>query len=170
MNNPAFNPAFIVALVVGMAMLLSVCFVYVKHRTFGLGGSILSTLAVILIGMSVWKSMNFSVGSDGLKAQVVAQAAFVGAAIAENEGGTSAKATKFLDKELRLQMDKGAQGLEEFLGPIGSNGAFDPVKVQKIKNCWKKTGVSERTIFVDFIFEPSFATKRAEVSECVQLD
>ncbi|MFA5923966.1 MAG: hypothetical protein WC856_22200 [Methylococcaceae bacterium] len=134
MNDPAFNPVFIIALVVGTAVLFSVIWVYVKNQSFGLGGSILSTLAVILIGMSVWKEMKFSVGKDGLKTQL-AQVAFVGAAIAEAEDGTSAKATQTLNKILEPKMDEGAQSLEEFLGPIGPNGIFDPVKVQKIKQC-----------------------------------
>jgi len=89
------------------------------------------------------------------------------ATIVEDAGVTSAKATESLDRVLRFQMDKGAQNIEEFLGPIGSNGEFNSVKVQQIKNCWKTTGVPDDTVFVDFIFEPLFSTKRAEVSECV---
>ena len=67
-------------------------------------------------------------------------------------------------------MDEGAQSLEEFLGPIGPNGIFDPVKVQNIKQCWKKTGVPENTLFIDFIFDPNFETKRVEVSNCLKPD
>jgi hypothetical protein len=40
------NPAFIVALVLGTVMLASVCFVYVKHRTFGFGGASLTGFGV----------------------------------------------------------------------------------------------------------------------------
>jgi len=169
MNNPAFNPAFIVALVIGTAMLLSVCWVYIKNQSFGLGGSLLSMLAVILIGMSVWKEMQFSIGKDGIKAHL-AQVAFVAATIAVGEGGISAKATQTLEKTLEFKMDKGAQSLEVFLGPIGPNGTFDPEKIQEIKQCWKKTGIPEDTFFVDFIFEPVFETKRVEVSDCLKHD
>lgn len=64
------NPAFIVALVIGVTMLGAVCFVYVKHQTFGLGGTCLSGFGVILIGMSVWKTVDVSFDEKGIKAKL----------------------------------------------------------------------------------------------------
>lgn len=57
------NHAFVVGLVLGAVMLASVCFVYIKHQKFGIGGATLSGLAVILVGMSVWPTIKF--GFDG---------------------------------------------------------------------------------------------------------
>jgi hypothetical protein len=64
------NPAFIIALIVGTLMLGCVCFVYVKHRAFGFGGTVLSALGVILLGMSVWRSIDVSLSKEGIKAKL----------------------------------------------------------------------------------------------------
>ncbi len=64
------NPVYIVALVLGAIMLLSVCFVYVKHQVLQLGGICLSGFAVMLVGMSVWKSIDVSVDVNGIKAKL----------------------------------------------------------------------------------------------------
>jgi murein L,D-transpeptidase YcbB/YkuD len=71
------NPAFIVAMVVGTIMLLTVCFVYVRTQAFGLGGGALSCLGVALIGMSVWSSMDFKLTSSGISARLDQVAASV---------------------------------------------------------------------------------------------
>lgn len=64
------NPAYIVALVLGSVMLLSVCFVYVKHQVLQFSGMGLSAFAVILIGMSVWKNIDVSVDQNGFTAKL----------------------------------------------------------------------------------------------------
>lgn len=64
------NPAYIVALVLGSIMLLSVCFVYVKHQVLQFSGMGLSAFAVILIGMSVWKNIDVSVDQNGFTAKL----------------------------------------------------------------------------------------------------
>lgn len=64
------NPAFVVAMVLGALMLVSVCFVYVKHQTFGLGGTCLSGFGVILLGMSVWKTVDVSFDEKGVRAKL----------------------------------------------------------------------------------------------------
>lgn len=46
-----------VSLVFGSLSLGSTIWVYIKHRVFGFGGTILSITGIILIGMSVWKSI-----------------------------------------------------------------------------------------------------------------
>lgn len=65
------DAAFIVGLVLGAAMLASVCFVYIKHQKLGPGGAILSALAVILVGMSVWKSIDVGYNEKGFWARLV---------------------------------------------------------------------------------------------------
>jgi hypothetical protein len=64
------NPAFYIAMVVGAVMLGAVCFVYIKHQSFGLGGVSLSALGVVLLGMSVWRSIDISFDEKGVRAKL----------------------------------------------------------------------------------------------------
>lgn len=59
------NIAFSLGLLLGSISLLSAVFVYVKHQAFGLAGVILVIFGSFLIGLSIWTSFEFSVGSDG---------------------------------------------------------------------------------------------------------
>ncbi len=54
-----------IGIIVGLMMIATVCIVYYKHQTFGLGGSTLALLGTILIGMSVWSNIKVSVGANG---------------------------------------------------------------------------------------------------------
>lgn len=62
--------ALVVGMVFGALMIGSVCVVFVKRSSFGLGGGVLSVLGVLLIGMSVWSTARFEVSPEGLKVQV----------------------------------------------------------------------------------------------------
>ncbi|MDD5365396.1 MAG: peptidoglycan-binding protein [Gallionellaceae bacterium] len=64
------NPAYVVALALGGIMLLSVCYVYVRHQVLQVGGMAMSGFAVILVGMSVWKSIDISVSGAGISAKL----------------------------------------------------------------------------------------------------
>lgn len=64
------NPAYIVALVLGGIMLLSVCYVYIRHQVLQVGGMAMSGFAVLLVGMSVWKSIDISVDDKGFSAKL----------------------------------------------------------------------------------------------------
>ncbi len=62
--------ALVVGMVFGAFMIGSVCVVFIKRSTFGMGGGTLSVLGVLLIGMSVWSTARFEVSPEGLKVQV----------------------------------------------------------------------------------------------------
>lgn len=62
--------ALVVGMVFGAVMIGSVCIVFVKRSTFGMGGGTLSVLGVLLIGMSVWSTARIEVSPEGLKFQV----------------------------------------------------------------------------------------------------
>lgn len=64
------NPAYVVALALGGIMLLSVCYVYIRHQVLQVGGMAMSGFAVILVGMSVWKSIDISVSGEGISAKL----------------------------------------------------------------------------------------------------
>ena len=57
--------AFILGMVLGGAMIAVSCFVYVKTQRFGVGGSILTALGAVLIGLSIFTSVEFSVSPTG---------------------------------------------------------------------------------------------------------
>lgn len=62
--------ALIVGMIFGALMIGSVCVVFIKRSTFGVGGGTLSVLGVLLIGMSVWSTARFEVSPGGVKFQV----------------------------------------------------------------------------------------------------
>ena len=47
--------ALILDIVFGSLMLCCLLFVYIKHKKFGLGGSVLTVFGVMLPGFSIWK-------------------------------------------------------------------------------------------------------------------
>lgn len=57
--------ALILGLVFGSLMLCSLLFVYIKHKAFGLGGAVLTVFGVMLLGLSIWKTIEISVTPKG---------------------------------------------------------------------------------------------------------
>jgi hypothetical protein len=57
--------ALIFGLVFGSLMLCSLLFVYIKNKTFGLGSSVLAVFGVMLLGLSIWKTVEISVTPEG---------------------------------------------------------------------------------------------------------
>ncbi len=64
------NYVYIVAILMGSAMLLSVSFVYLKHHILQLNGVAFSEFAVLLLGMPIWKNTNISFNENGFTAKV----------------------------------------------------------------------------------------------------
>lgn len=63
------NWVYLIALIMGSLSLLSTCYVWIKQQKFGTGGSVLSLVGVILIGLSVWSKASIQVSPDGLVAE-----------------------------------------------------------------------------------------------------
>ena len=57
--------ALILGIVFGSLMLCCLLFVYIKHKKFGLGGSVLTVFGVMLLGFSIWKTAEISVTLEG---------------------------------------------------------------------------------------------------------
>lgn len=124
------NPAFIVALVLGALMLASVCYVYVSRQAFGLGGACLSGFGVVLLGMSVWKTVDVSFNETGVRAKLeqieaVANRAESTASQAQMETVATRQAVGQLGQTLEFAM------LQEKLKAAGvydgvSDGHFGP--------------------------------------------
>lgn len=64
------NYVYIVAISIGSIMLLSVSFVYLKHHILQLNGVVFSAFAIMLLGMPVWKKINFSLNENGFTEKV----------------------------------------------------------------------------------------------------
>lgn len=62
---PVAHVALWAGLIVGLLMLLAVCYVYVARRDFGLGGVVLSVFGVVLVGLSIWKTVEITVSANG---------------------------------------------------------------------------------------------------------
>ena len=60
---------YTVGLVFGGLAVFSVCYVFMKTRTFGFGGGVLSLVGVILIGLSLWSRVKIEVSKEGLKGE-----------------------------------------------------------------------------------------------------
>lgn len=99
------NPAFLVGMALGALMLLSVCFVYIRHQKFGIGGSFLCGFGVILVGMSVWQNINVSVDGSGFQAELRQLRAEV----------REAKQTAETTRESTLQVAESVQSLQRNL-------------------------------------------------------
>ena len=57
--------ALILGIVFGSLMLCCLLFVYIKHKKFGLGSSVLTVFGVMLLGFSIWKTADISVTLEG---------------------------------------------------------------------------------------------------------
>ncbi len=52
-------------LVLGAVLLLAAVYVFVRHQKFGLGGGVLVAFGTVLLGLSLWQSVELSVGPEG---------------------------------------------------------------------------------------------------------
>jgi hypothetical protein len=60
--------AFIAGIILGSIAVLSAVYVWVKDRTFGMGGGALSLAGIVLVGLSIWSSVRIKVNESGLEA------------------------------------------------------------------------------------------------------
>ena len=61
---------FGVGLVLGSAMIGTVCMVYFKKQVMGFGGSVLTIFGVVLVGLSVWSTVQVRVSKEGLEVEL----------------------------------------------------------------------------------------------------
>ena len=57
--------ALITGNLIGLFMIGAVILVYVKHRKFGFGGSVLTIFATLLIGLSIWQTAEITISPQG---------------------------------------------------------------------------------------------------------
>ena len=61
--------SFVAGILFGSVAVVSACIVWLRHRDFGLGGSVLSLVGVTLIGLSLWSSVKIEVSKEGVSAE-----------------------------------------------------------------------------------------------------
>lgn len=154
------NSVYIVALVLGSLMVISVCFVYVKHQILQLGGIVLSAFAVVLVGMSVWKTIDITANEKGFTAKLeqaiaVANEATIKVAQVQaisEKNSEAALALKSTVEAFKVQEALRGAGvyrgtLDGHIGPatqrsilkfqslnnIPQTGVIDPQTIQKLK-------------------------------------
>ena len=59
------DAAIILGLIFGSAMLAVACLKYYKHGLFALGGSVLTVFGVLLLGLSIWTTVDIKVSPQG---------------------------------------------------------------------------------------------------------
>lgn len=101
-TNPISMVAFALGLILGSVLLLAAVYRFVKHRDFGLGGTVLVVFGAMLLGLSVWTSFEFSVDSQGRVTARYTQD--LGAKAADLNGRV---------EQLRFKVDELAQGISD---------------------------------------------------------
>lgn len=71
-TSPVVNPtvvlvALYVSLVLGVLVLVAILYIYLRYRKLGRDGIALLVVGVILLGLSVWKQVEFSIGEIKFK-------------------------------------------------------------------------------------------------------
>jgi hypothetical protein len=98
---------YVIGLIIGSVAVLAVIFVYVKDRTFGTGGTALSLVGVILLGLSIWSDIQISVNKEGVDARFETIERNI-----EMIANTSADLTKEVDKVANNVQKSNTQFLE----------------------------------------------------------
>jgi hypothetical protein len=57
------------AALMGCAIIASVCFSWLKNQSLGQGGAVLCLVAVVLIGLPLWKSIKMNYGKEGISVE-----------------------------------------------------------------------------------------------------
>lgn len=55
----------ILGLILGTVLLSAAVYVYIKHQVFALGGSVLTVFGTILLGLSIWQSVELTIRPEG---------------------------------------------------------------------------------------------------------
>jgi hypothetical protein len=136
------DAAFAVGLGLGSVLLASVCFVYLRSQSFGVGGSFLSICGLILVGMSAWSKIDVSVTTKDFSAKFEQIEKHV--ADVENQTNQSAQALRdisdkidTINKHLAIssngvltsqQENEVGSALEDYLKYLGRLGYNDPIQ------------------------------------------
>ena len=113
---------FGVGLAAGGLFVVSVCVVWLTKQTFGTGGAVMSFAGVLLVGLSVFKTANIGVTSDGVSINFDLQQVAEDAVTISNELQTLSAA---------VQANK--EGLMDVLARLEEEKVVDPATVASLR-------------------------------------
>ena len=83
------NWTYIVGIIIGVIVLLSVVYVWITKQVVGMCGGFLSIIGVVLIGLSLWTSVEISITKEGFKTQLTKMMKDLGTMAEQNANLTS---------------------------------------------------------------------------------
>lgn len=98
------NVAFVAGVATGTVLLLSVAWVWIKKQTFGMGGAVMCMSGIALVGLTVWRSLQFEITENGFIARFSQQLADLNAKVEQNDSALDTIATT----NAELSRDMGA--------------------------------------------------------------
>lgn len=134
-------PVLVLSLALGSLLLASVCWVYVRHQKLGVGGSALTFFGVVLVGMPVWSSVDFSAGTGGISGRIERIESQV--ATAQETAETAREKVQDVDETLeRIRMSFAQQRLSERgLYPSAADGHRGPATIAAIRRFQRSSGL-----------------------------
>lgn len=148
-------------LLLGALMVLSACWVWIKHQKFGTAGSVLCVAGVVLVGLSVYGRVSVKVG--GVEAQLEAKveqiaqrAELTSAGILELADQVDASQRQFVEltEALEGEVSVPTRRLEEIAAPIEHSVATQPDALRDL------SGLRERG---ELAIEPGRVDVRTEI-------
>jgi hypothetical protein len=109
----------------GTLLLGSVCWAYVTKHFFGLGGAVLSTFGLILVGMSVWNTVDVSVTGSGITAKLDSRLEKIEAGVAQ-----AGQRTEAVTKQVG-ELSSKIESIDNKIVFIAQAGV-DPSKMKKL--------------------------------------
>ncbi|EKA7416337.1 TPA: hypothetical protein ACQYF6_000119 [Vibrio parahaemolyticus] len=162
----------VIGLLVGAVMIASVCSVYYKHQRFGLGGSILSLLGTVLIGMSVWSKISINVEpGGGFSAELTQLKEDV--KIINQQTQRIEESVSVVQSDLR-QTKNSVQGISreiknfQMSQDLMADGDFGPATELKLKQHLRKIGSSPDDISSVELVEKLTGKSREEAREYIR--
>ncbi len=132
--------AFLVGLLLGCMVLVSVCWVWIRKQVLGVGGGVLSFFGVLLVGLSVWSGASVEVSADGFRAEFerleeqVTQVAQKSEKLSD-EVKVVAETNKAISKEVRLAAENINVNRSQFLqltNTLNEKRVLNPVQVRSL--------------------------------------
>lgn len=119
-------------LLLGALMVLSACWVWIKHQKFGTAGSVLCVAGVVLVGLSVYGRVSIKIGGvqadlETQVAQIAQRAELTSVGILELADQVDASQRQFvaLTEALEGEVSVPTRRLEEIAAPIEHSAATE---------------------------------------------
>jgi hypothetical protein len=119
--------AFSTGIVFGSVAIGSASYVWLRHRIFGFGGSMLSLVGIALLGLSIWSGIRIEISQAGLQADFQRLAQQV---------DTVVEANQVVTQEVKKVADIAQTGRQQFVEltkTLEAERAITPSKLEEIR-------------------------------------